>query len=221
MYGEVPVCPGCKDTVVRKLELGQRPGRGYWVDGDFVVVEKGQELGARCVKCGGEGARCYRTKLRWTPRWVWMVVAGVFVSANLFGGLVPDDWTWIAGPLFSLLWLSVLVTALVMRRNGSVGLWLCEVHRKKRVRLQCAVWGTFALGVVLSVLTFFVAVWTGSQVYAFWVLGAGILAMVGSAVGSNFLPIAKAGRIDAEGTIWLKRCGGGYRRSLPKWYPIS
>jgi hypothetical protein len=105
------------------------PGSGVWRDKSQMIVSKGAQLPARCVKCNAPapGARL-KKKLTWHHPAIYLLI------------------------LVAL--LIYFIVAMILRKTATLELGLCEEHRAKHRRNVLITWVLILLGVGGFVLAF-------------------------------------------------------------------
>ena len=195
-YGETPICVGCKNIVVEKLQLGQRIGQGVWRDGNIVVAEKNSELPARCFKCNQPSAKSYRKRKVWLTKWASIPLLLSFIFLRL-------------------LFLVVLIVAACLQKKGRITVHLCKTHQEKR---RC----NLGLMVVCFVACpFLFAFGAGSierePVIGSILLGVALLSFIGIFVFSILSKSLGKTKIIKDDLIHLKGAGEDYLDTLPTW----
>jgi hypothetical protein len=101
---------------------------GVWREGKTLVMSKDASLPDHCVKCDAPA------KFHLTRRMSWHHPA-LFL-------------------LLLLAWILYLILALVLRKQATVSLGLCEEHYQRRKKMLTVGWVMFAIGLVSPVLGF-------------------------------------------------------------------
>lgn len=119
-------------------------GRGAWTEGkDLVIRQNTGELPASCIRCGQPAQSRIKAKLYWHSPWAYLtILVNIIVYA---------------------------IVAMIVRKNITVEVPLCEVHRKQRTRFQ---WLAAGAGVGSFVVLFALLAYdqAGVAVTAFFAL---------------------------------------------------
>ena len=108
------------------------PGSGVWRDDSKMIVSKGAQLPARCVKC----------------------------NAPAPGPRLKKKLTWHHPAIYILIFVALLIyfiVAMILRKTATLELGLCEEHRAKHRRNVWVTWsllllavGAFVMAVILE-----------------------------------------------------------------------
>ena len=196
-YGDTPICVGCKNTVVEKLQMGQQIGQGVWRDGNIVVAEKNSELPARCFKCNCTSAKSYSKRRVWLPKWasIPLLISFIFVR---------------------ILFLVFLIVAFCVQKKGKVTVHLCQTHQEKR---RTNLWLMVVSFVACPILLAFGVTLMGSEnVIGTILLGASFLSFIGIFVFSFLSQSIGKTKIIKDELIHLKGAGEDFLETLPSWH---
>ncbi len=155
---------------------------GIWREGSTLVMSKDASLPDRCVKCDAPA-----NGFRLTRRLSWHHPA-LFL-------------------LLLLAWLLYLILALVLRKQATVALGLCQEHYERRKKLLTVGWVMFALGLISPVVGF------STDYPGIGLLG--ILLLLGSIVWLSLVTrVVIVKKID-DHFVWLNGINKNYLERLP------
>ena len=122
------------------------------------------------------------------------------------------NFSWHHPALYLLLlaaWLIYLIVAMIVRKQATVELGLCDEHKQKRRRNILIMWALLLLGVVCFVIA--IAVEDGSPALL------GLLLVLGGVIfGIVTTRVAVPSKIDNQ-FVWLKGINKDYLDLLPQW----
>lgn len=124
-----PVGIVLEDGYVMPPPPGPPPTGGIWREGSTLVMSKDASLPDQCVKCDAPA-----NGFRLTRRLSWHHPA-LFL-------------------LLLLAWILYLILALVLRKQATVALGLCQEHYQRRKKLMTIGWVLFAIGLISPVVGF-------------------------------------------------------------------
>lgn len=156
---------------------------GVWREKSVLVMSRDARLPDRCVKCN----QPTQERLKHTFSWHHPAIYILLVAA----------------------WLIYLIVAMVVRKQATVELGLCDEHKQKRRRNILIMWALLLLGVVCFVIAI-----AGDDVSpAFF----GILLLLGGMIfGLATTRVAVPSKIDNR-FVWLKGINKDYLDLLPQW----
>jgi hypothetical protein len=182
------VCAACKPSAIAKLASGRSLGLGgVWRSKKLFITGLNSALPDRCVKCN-ESSQGFllKRKLYWHPSWVYIFVA---VSPIIY-----------------------VLVSLIVRKNATIHIGLCDAHRRKRWIAIAAGWGlTFA-----SLVMFIAAGSISNKSSGVFFLGGILVLLVGIFWGLFGSRAVHARLINTE----FVHVGGAKRPfldSLPEW----
>ncbi|HKP14182.1 MAG TPA: hypothetical protein VJZ91_18820, partial [Blastocatellia bacterium] len=156
---------------------------GVWRQKDRLVMHKDAALPDRCIKCNRPAnGRVLTKRYAWhNPAWYLLIFAGLLIY---------------------------LIVALVVRKQVTLRLPLCDEHFAKRRTAIWVSWGLLALSVVLIILG------AANNVPAVFLVGFLMIfvAAVYGALSANVIAIQK---VDDQ-YVWLKRINKDYLAMLPE-----
>lgn len=179
------VCASCKNVFFQRVKEGLAPGgAAMWRDNNKLVVGKDAQLPDRCVKCNApaHGNRLVK-KMYWHPQvWYLLICIGV---------------------------LFYIIAALIVRKQATVTLGLCETHFKKRKTAIIVTWSLVALSIVLFI------VGISADVGALAGIG-GLLLLAAMIYGAVTIPTVAPARID-DRFVWLRGVSKEFVAGLPEY----
>jgi len=179
------VCSNCKAGFFQSVREGTAPmGVGVWRRLNKLVMSRNAELPDRCVKCNAPagGIRLTR-KLYWhPPAWYLLICAGILIYA---------------------------IAALIVRKQATIQVGLCQQHFLKRKRDIAITWslvGAMLLSFILAIAKFPMLSFLG-------------LALLIAAVAYGIVtlqPVTPNKITDQE--IWLNGVNKAYLDLLPEFH---
>jgi len=155
-----------------------------WRHKKDVVTLDGTELPCRCLKCNGPTSSApLKRKVSWHPPAFYLII------------------------LFAL--LIYIIVALIVRKQATVSVHLCDLHRKRRSVLIGSCWGAALVGVALIFSALTSSSGAAGLVGVLLLIGAGI-------VGAIFGNLVKPSKIDGT-TLRFRGAGAAFLDSLPEW----
>lgn len=156
---------------------------GVWRDASKLVMSKDALLPDRCVKCNAPTTGRLKRKLSWHHPAIYLII------------------------LVAL--LIYVIVAMVVRKNATVEIGLCDEHRAKRRRNILITWVLVAIGVG----GFALAIASNDGTY----FGFGALALLGALIfGLVGVRIVTPAKID-DRFVWLRGVNKEYLDELPMW----
>jgi len=158
------------------------PYGGIWRDQKILVMAKDAPLPDYCVKCNSP-AHGFRLKrnLSWHPPALYVII------------------------LFA--WLAYLIAALVIRKQATVYIGLCQEHVQKRKQLLAAGWISFGIGILGAGVAFESSYLGVGLLGILWtIIAIGWLAVVGKMVNVK--------KID-DRFVWLGGIDANYLARFP------
>jgi hypothetical protein len=179
------ICASCKDVFFQRMREGLAPGgTAMWRDNTKLVVGRDAQLPDRCVKCNApaNGNRLVK-KMYWHPQAYYLLICVGFIF--------------------------YIIAALIVRKQATVAIGLCQTHLKKRKTAILVTWSLVALAFAL----FFIA--AGADVGALAGVG-GLLLLAAMIYGAIAVPTVAPTKID-DRFVWLKGVNSQFLASLPEY----
>jgi hypothetical protein len=179
------VCADCKPLAVQSLREGASlPAKNHtaWREGKKVVAHSETALPARCFKCNQAVTTApLKRKLLWHPLGYYL-----FIFLNV---------------------IVYVVVAIIVRKKGTLDIYLCDRHLRRRRNFIIGSWS----GVVLGLFALF-----GGIIFNLvWPIALGVLVIIAAAItGLAGGRLASPTRIKGD-KIWLSGSGKEFLASLP------
>lgn len=180
------ICGGCKPAVLQRLREGVpvAVAGNVWRHNKDVVTLDGTELPCRCMKCNEPtNSAPLKRKVSWHPPAYYLII------------------------LIAL--LIYVIVALIVRKQATVSVHLCDLHRKRRMVLIGGCWGAVLLGLALVLAAISSSSGEVGLVGVLLLIGGGI-------VGAIFGNLVKPTKIDGT-TLRFRGAGAAFLDSLPEW----
>ena len=188
-YQNLWVCASCKEVFFQRMKEGLAPaGAAMWRDKDRLVVSRDAQLPDRCVKCNApaNGNRLIK-KMYWHPQVYYLLVCVGFIF--------------------------YVIAALIVRKQATVVIGLCDTHLKKR---KTAILVTLLL-VALMAISFVVGMAANEGALA----ALGLVFMLAAMIyGLATIPMVAPARID-DRYVWLKGITQTYLAGLPEYTGLN
>lgn len=183
---ENPYAPPLTEPIVYDAQIVTDPG--LWRRGNVLVMRKGSQLPARCVKSNQPTSRWLKRRLYWHHPAIYLTIL--------------------------LHILIYVILALILRKTATIYVGLSDEWFAKRHRAMFIGWFLVLAGVGL----FIASLATGNRSDAFpWLLVASPLVFVGGAIyGLLAARMVAAERISDE-YVWLKGVHPSFLADLPEW----
>lgn len=183
-YQNLWVCASCKDVFFQRMKEGLTPGgAAMWRDNNKLVVGRDAQLPDRCVKCNAPAGNRLVKKMYWHPQWYFLLLC--------------------LGAIF------YIIAALIVRKQATVVIGLCDTHFKKRKTSILVTW----LLVALMAVSFGV----GIAVNEGGVAAIGVLFLLAAMIyGIATIPMVAPARID-DRFVWLKGVSKEFLAGLPEY----
>jgi hypothetical protein len=183
---ENPYAPPLTAPLVYDAEIVD--DRGLWRKGKILVMRKGSQLPARCVKSNQPTDRRLKRSLYWHHPAIYL---SILIS----------------------IWIYIIL-ALILRKSATIHVGLSDEWFAKRHRAMFVGWLLVLAGIGLFVAG--IATIDRSDVFP-WMLVAGPLVFLGGAIyGLLAARMVAAERISDE-HVWLKGVHPGFLADLPEW----
>jgi len=183
---ENPYAPPLTEPIVYDAQLVD--DQGLWRKGNILVMRKGSQLPARCVKSNQPTDRRLKRSLYWHHPAIYL---SILIS----------------------IWIYIIL-ALILRKSATVYVGLCDEWFAKRHRAMFIGWFLVLAGIGL----FVAGIATVDRSDAFpWMLVAGPLVFLGGAIyGLLAARMVAAVRI-SDDYVWLKGVHPSFLADLPEW----
>jgi len=159
------------------------PAQGVWRSKSTLVMSKDAELPNRCIKCNQPASQRLKRKLTWHHPALYIIA-----------------------PLALLIYL---IVAMVVRKQATVLVPLCELHLANRRRAVLITWAIF----ILAIASFAAAIFLSENTF---ILVGVVFIFAAIIYGVIALRVVAPSKID-EYYVWLTGISKGYLETLPQW----